>query len=384
MPPRVLHVLPAVAIRYGGPSTAAIGMCRALDGIGVQTLLATTDADGPRDRLSVPTDRVVDYEGVPTIFFRRTMSESFKYSIALGRWLRAHVTDFEVVHIHAVFSFSSLSAARACQARGVPYVLRPLGTLDPWSLKQHAGRKRALLGLGAQRMLQGASRMHYTSSDEQRLAEGALPGLPQGRVIPLGIDEALFGIDSARGEASGRRVVSLCRLHPKKRIDLLIGAFHRLAVEPAYDSWSLEVAGDGDADYVAQLKRLAAEGPGAARITLSGWASPGARLQLLQSADLFVLPSHQENFGLAVAEALAAAVPVVVSPEVNLAPAILAAGAGWVGESTTTDLTATLRLAMANDAERGAKGMAARRLAGQFRWSSVARGLQALYQETVH
>src|SRR5689334_14855658 len=98
---RVLHVIPAVAARYGGPSAAIVPMCRALIEQGVDTTIATTDADG-LERLAVTVGSMTSWQGVPAIFFHRTISESFKYSIGLSAWLRQHVADFDVVHIHAV------------------------------------------------------------------------------------------------------------------------------------------------------------------------------------------------------------------------------------------------------------------------------------------
>ncbi|HKC63758.1 MAG TPA: glycosyltransferase, partial [Pyrinomonadaceae bacterium] len=134
-PLKVLHVIPSVAPRYGGPSRAVVEMCHALKGCGVDTLISATNADGG-GRLNVKIGEPVSYKDVPAIFFPRWWSEAFKYSKPLACWLNAHVADFDLVHIHAVFSHACLAAAKACSKKGVPYVVRPLGTLDPWSLKQ--------------------------------------------------------------------------------------------------------------------------------------------------------------------------------------------------------------------------------------------------------
>src|SRR4051812_35629709 len=104
---RVLHVVPAIAARYGGPRVATLGMCRALNGIGEDTLIATTDADGP-SRLRAPLGEIAEHDGVRVIMFPRQLSESFKWSRPLASWLRRHAEEFAVVHIHAVFSHSSI------------------------------------------------------------------------------------------------------------------------------------------------------------------------------------------------------------------------------------------------------------------------------------
>ena len=129
---KVLHVIPGIAPRYGGPSQAVIQMCQPLRSEEVEVLIATTDADGEA-RLAVEIGRPVVYEGVPTIFFPRQLSEAFKYSHLLACWLDKNVEDFDVVHIHAVFSHSSLAAARACENKNVPYIVRPLGQIELFS-----------------------------------------------------------------------------------------------------------------------------------------------------------------------------------------------------------------------------------------------------------
>src|ERR1051325_10743542 len=128
---RVLHVIPSVSERSGGPATAIVPMCRALMREGIEVLLVTTDAGLPESNGSV-----LDYKGVPAKFFRLQLGESFKYSRPMADWLNANIKTFDLAHVHAIFNHSSVAAARACREAGVPYVIRPLGTLEPWSMTQ--------------------------------------------------------------------------------------------------------------------------------------------------------------------------------------------------------------------------------------------------------
>lgn len=377
---RVLHVIPALAPRYGGPTTATVGMCEALRSAGVAAVVATTDADGSA-RLGVKTDVESVFQGIPVRFFSRQASELFKWSRPLASWLRAHVTDFDVVHVHAVFSHSSIAAGRACRRLGVPYVVRPLGTLDPWSLRRHAWRKRLLLRVAVRSLLAGAAAMHYTSDEEGRLAESALPWLPRRVIVPLGVDEQLFA-ESAGGAASeSPYVLALSRLDPKKGIEIVIDAFHHLADKQAFSHWSLVIAGDGDPAYVAGLRTAAERGPAASRISFRGWVAGPDRVRLLRGASLFALPSYQENFGIAMVEALAAGVPVMVSPGVNLGADVEAAGGGWVVSRDQTVWRNALQAVLADDEGRQARAQCAREYAKQFRWHTVATTLKALYAE---
>jgi glycosyltransferase involved in cell wall biosynthesis len=376
---RVLHVVPAVAARYGGPSAATFGMCRALESVGVETIVATTDADGP-GRLSVPLARAHHYNGATVIFFPRRFTESYKWALGLGAWLRAHVAEFDVVHVHAVFSHSSLLAARACLNAGVPYIVRPLGTLDPWSVARKRRLKTILLRLGVRRMLLGAAAMHYTSEEEMRLAETVVADLPKGVVVALGIDDGLFDAATTRPRDQTPTVLALCRLDAKKGLDLLIRAFHDAAGRGPYGQWRLVIAGDGEPGYVSQLVDLARTGEASSRISFTGWVGPHEKTVLLQQAALFALPSQQENFGISIVEAMACGVPVLVAPGVNLAAEIASIGAGWLMERDQTAIAESLKMAMSNAAERETRGRAARQFAQQFRWVTVARSLEQLYR----
>jgi glycosyltransferase involved in cell wall biosynthesis len=355
-------------------------MCLALVRAGVDVTLASSDADGD-GRLEVPLEEPIEREGVPSIFFARAASEAFKWTPALSRWLRSNTASFDIVHVHAVFSHACLATGRACRRAGRPYLVRPLGSLDPWSLRRHRVRKRVLMTAGARSLLQGAAAIHYTSAEERRLAEGALAGLPPGVVVPLGVDDELFkhAADTRRTDAA-TYVLSLSRLDPKKGVDVVIRAFHLLAEEGTAPP-RLVIAGDGPAGYVASLRAIA--GGGAARdlIEFRGWVDGDERRGLLQGSAVYVLPSRQENFGISVAEAMASGVPVVISPGVNLADDVIEADAGWITEPEPSALAALLRTVLASGAELERRGNSARALAERFRWSRIAHELLRLYDE---
>jgi glycosyltransferase involved in cell wall biosynthesis len=353
-------------------------MCVALEAQGVPSLVVTTDADGA-GRLDVPLDETTTFAGMRVRFFPCQFSERLKYSGPLGAWVRAHVSEFAAVHIHAVFSHASIAAGRASRSAGLPYLLRPLGSIDPWSLSHHAGRKRALMWLGARALLSGASRVHYTSDEEQRRAESAFSWLPAGVVIPLGVEEDFFRervTDESRWHGP---VVVLARLDPKKGINLAIRAFHEIA--PRFPTRRLVIAGDGDPAYVRELRALAAEGPAAGRIDFAGWIGGDERARLLATASVFVLPSAQENFGLSMVEAMAAGTPVVVARTVDLAAHVAAERAGWVVNRSVEAVAGALAECLSNPAECRSRAARARRLAERFRWKHVAAQLKAVYAE---
>ncbi len=386
---RILHVIPSVAPRYGGPSRAILEMCTALRSEGVDLLVATTDADG-NGRLPVECGKHVLFQEIPSIFFPRQWSEAFKFSYPLARWLETNVSQFDVVHIHAVFSHACLAAARASQRHKVPYIVRPLGTLDPWSLRQKPLRKQIFWRLGVKAMLKRAAAIHYTTAEERRLAENSL-GLENGVVIGLGVDAALQQkgpkIELFRQKfptiGSNQYVLVMSRIHPKKGLELLLQSFVGLTQERQFQAWHLVIAGDGEPGYVANLKQMARKNGAGNRVLFPGWLEGAEKASALQCAELLALTSYQENFGICLVESMACGVPVLVSKGVNLYREIELARAGWVTPMDCEDLKESLRSAMADSQERRRRGQAGRELVKlRFTWPAIARELVSLYRET--
>jgi glycosyltransferase involved in cell wall biosynthesis len=364
-------VIPSVDERSGGPATAIVPMCRALMQQGVEVLLLSTTAGLPAE---VTHGDVRDHKGVPAIFFQAQLGESFKYSRPLSSWLRSNIQNFNLAHIHAVFNHSSVAAAHICQKAGVPYVVRPLGTLDPWSMTQKSLRKRLFWQISGRGIMDNAAAVHYTSEAEKLSTESSL-GLNHGRVIPLGVETA---VSNSNGKlADDPYVLVLSRLHPKKGLDVLIDAFLSLVQTPQFAEWRLVLAGDGPVEYVSMLK---AKAGASERIRFTGWLDGEEKNAVLSGASLLVLPSHQENFGLCVMEALAHSVPVLVSPDVNLAAEIAAANAGWIAAIDKTALKGKLAEALLDREQLRRRGRAGLQLARKYSWENSARELADLYR----
>ena len=372
---RILHVIPSVSDRSGGPATAIVPMCRALMHQGIEVLLLSTTDGLPETR------DVAEYKGVPAIFFPPQLGASFKYSRPLATWLSSNVRNFDLAHIHAVFNHSSVSAAQACRKAGVPYIIRPLGTLDPWSMTQKPLRKRLFWQLSGKAMLRGAAAVHYTSEVEKLSTERHL-GLNHGKVISLGIDAHNSNSNGPR--FSEPYVLVLSRLHPKKALDVLIEAFQAVIKAEKFARWRLVIAGDGPPDYVSKLKAQVAATSHEDRITFTGWLDDDKKHAVLGGASLLALPSHQENFGLCVMEALSHSVPVLVSPNVNLATEIVSANAGWISAIDKDALATRLVEALSDEDELMKRGRAGKQLSQKYSWENAATGLISLYTEILN
>jgi glycosyltransferase involved in cell wall biosynthesis len=229
-------------------------------------------------------------------------------------------------------------------------------------------------------MLESSAAVHYTAQAEKEATEGFLR-LNHGRVIPLGVDA---GETSTRDDlaqcfpalANQPYVLFLSRLDPKKGLDVLIESFVSLVRRPEFGSWRLVIAGDGPREYVTALREKAANSH---RIVFTGWIDGEPKEALLRHASLLALPSRQENFGFCVLEAMARGVPVLLSPQVNLAREIEAADAGWIVERD--ELTAGLAAALADESLRVRRGKAAHVFAQGYSWKKTAADLIDLYEE---
>ncbi len=435
----VLHVIPSLSVKEGGPSFAATAMAEALAGQGVQVTVATTTASreqeaGSEEREDASTERRgYNYEegvageedagsgghgegaaasdrGYNIIWFRREF-EPYKVSFGLAKWLRKNVTEFDLVHVHALFSFSSTMGARIARQNGVPYVVRPLGVLNRWGM-QNRRRIPKLISFRFVELpiLLRAAAIHYTSEverDEAALLDARLAE-HESAVIPLPIEPRAWSKEQGAAskepffaqfpEAQGKRIILfLSRIDRKKGLELLIDAFEM--VREKNKDVALVIAGDGEESYVRELRERArsnlrsgsASGSACptnpekeAAIIWTGHLGGKMKAAVLAAADVFVLPSASENFGIAAAESLAAGVPTIVSEEVALSSDIRRYDAGVVVKRDVQQLAAAIGDLLSN--KKRAAGLAAngRRLAEErYSPEAVGKALHQLYQKII-
>ena len=380
---RVLHVIPSVSAFHGGPSKAIVNMEQALVAQGVAVTTVTTDDDGPSGRRPM-AEMPEGTPGLQRIYFRKWF-EFYKVAPGLLLWLWRHVGKFDVVHIHALFSFASMAAVWAARLRGVPYVLRPLGTLTRYGLTQRRPLlKRLSLAWLEGPALRRAAAVHFTSDDERR--EAAECGVVmRGVVVPLGI-EAFKPADGVLVRAhfptlgSARYLLYLSRLDPKKNVEGLLRAFSQCSA--SWPDVQLVVAGDGAPGYVAGLKALSVELGLDDGVVWAGHIDGDLKVSALMGAELFVLPSFSENFGIAAAEALMAGLPCVLGQGVAIAQDVVNAGAGVAVAPDPASIAAGLKRVMADVQVRAGMAVRASALARE-KYSAQAMGanLVALYED---
>lgn len=310
---------------------------------------------------------------------------------ALRREYRSLLTALnpDVVHVNCcwkpMFAFASVWAHEA----GYPVVLSPHGMLEPWIVNRHYWtRKVPSLLLWQRKALLCASIVHSTAETEAwnlRHIDSYCPLLrgwkPKVQVIANGID--LSSITMRSEWKSRKSLLFLSRIHPKKGIELLLPAFARLSAPGApLDGYTLKIAGDGDKVYISHLKQLAMALNVSASIEWLGGVYGDAKLCLLREADLFVLPTYSENFGLVIAEALACGTPVLTTTGTPWKDVFAQTGCGWCVDADEAAIEEALcNFAATDNMMRRSMGESGRKLIeGKFDSWTVAKQFVDMYR----
>lgn len=361
---KILHVVPTYlpAFRYGGPIVAVHGLCKALAARGHHVDVFTTNVDGP-GTVDVPVATPVERDGVQIRYYPSPLPRVY-WSPAMRKALATETSKYDVVHIHAVYLWPGVAAARAARRHDVPYVISPRGMLVPELIRRKSRLAKTLwLRLVERRGLAHAAAIHFTSRLEREEAARVGVPLPSPFVVPNGIDLEPQP-DVAREE---RMLLFLGRLSWKKGLDVVISALPRLP------DVRFVIAGNDEEDLTPRLRELASRVGVADRVEFAGAVYGPAKQELLARATLFVLMSRSENFGNAVLESLAMETPVVVSAEVGLAEDVARARAGIVGFEGVESLL--------RDADRRSEmGQNGRKLVeSRFAWPRVAEEMEMQY-----
>jgi glycosyltransferase involved in cell wall biosynthesis len=369
---RILHVASTIDPAQGGPVSVLAGLAPAQRGAGLEVSLLATWRQGE----SVALADTLRAGGVNVTLVGPAAGPLRRHPELAAR-VDAAVAGADVVHVHALWEEVQHRAAVTAYRAATPYIVTPHGMLDPWSLSQSRWKKKLYLAWRLRRNLGRAAALHFTTRTEADLVAPLRLG-PPALIETLGLDLSEFetlpppGAFRSRYPATGQRriVLFLGRLHHKKGLELLIPAFD----EAALGDTLLVIAGPDSDGYRAKLEAQIAARRLTERVLFTGMLHGADRVAAFADADLFVLPSYQENFGIAVVEALAAGTPVLISDQVNIWQDIAAASVGGVVKTDANQLASELRRWMTEDAVRQAAAERARPFVWQrYDWRQIAR-----------
>ncbi|CAM4108034.1 Glycosyltransferase involved in cell wall bisynthesis [Pedobacter westerhofensis] len=332
---KILFIVPSYkpAYIYGGTIVVVTRLAEQLILEGHDVSVYTTTANG-KTELDVIPGKETDVDGVKVTYFKRITHDHTHVSTALWKHLYSTVKEFDVVHIHSWWNLLVIGASYICKLRGVKPVFSPHGMLSTYIMEtNNAGPKKLLHNVIGKGLLEH-SILHVTAETEWEESIKINPHW-RGHVIPnlVMLSENTYPRPNNKIFTIG----FISRIDPKKGLDLLIKALSKVNFE-----YHLQIAGEGEENYVNSLKQLAVECGNDQKLEWVGWKNGEEKFEYLSQLDLFALTSHNENFAVVVIEALSVGTPVLLSDKVGLYKYVLDRDMGWITDLNVDNITQQL------------------------------------------
>jgi glycosyltransferase involved in cell wall biosynthesis len=383
---RILHVIPYMHPRAGGPPVVVENLVRETGKYGHESQIISTPLFCSGDEKAL----LQRLNGLaPTSFL--TSSPFILFDHNAKHEITGAVRSADIVHIHTLWNPINTLVRWACTSQKRPYVLMPHGMLDPYALSVKRWRKALYLWALERQNIASAIRLIYTTPEEARLAATQM-SLPHGVVVPLGADAPDGNSDELASQflerfpqARGRRpLLFLGRLHIKKGLDRILTALP--AVARTFPDVLLTVVGDGSSKYQRELCRTIVAENLDSNVLMTGRLEGTLKWGAYACAELFLLPSRQENFAITVAEAMQMGVPLIISNKVNTWPYVNEAGAGLILDENGIEagLEGSIISLMKDTGRRKVMGTHGREYARRIlTWAQSTTSLMKCYDEVL-
>lgn len=367
---KILHCLDYIDLSLGGPSRSVPSLCLALKKEGVQSVVLSHNSLNAN--AGVLRDAGIDIllKEPPIGMLNKVFDKDYADGFSLNG---------TIVHLQHIWSTPLHYMAKRCRKEGIPYLVSPRGSLEPWSMRQKKLKKNLGMTLYQREDIAKATCIHATANSERDNIR-ALGFKNPIAVIPNGININNYPIKEFEKKDGKRTILFLSRINPKKGLDLLFEAWSQIPCALRQD-WQIKVAGEGNSKYgINDLNALVLKKYSNIGIEIIGPQYGKEKIKCYHEADIFVLPTHSENFGMVIAEAMCCGVPVITTtgtPWSELRDLNL----GWYIDLSVDNLKASLLAAMnCSDEERFAKGRKSRDLIlNEYSVEAVAHRYKLLY-----
>lgn len=330
---KVLHINASYkpAFIYGGPTMSVSMLCEELVRAGTEIMVYTTTANGANE-LPATINQPINVAGVRVTYFKRLTKDHTHFSPALLIKLWKEAKNYELIHIHAWWNLVSVLSCLVALMRKVPVVVSARGTLSPYSFSnKNAGIKRIIHNFLGKHLLNNCH-LHVTSAREKH----AMLDLVQPKsiyTIPNLVKLSANKASENHKQSTALKLIFLSRIEEKKGLDILLSALQLITFP-----YHLTIAGNGGDTYISSLKKFASDNRIADNITWAGFQNEN-KFDLLREHDLFILPSHDENFGNVVIESLSAGTAVLISQQVGLSAYVTKNSLGWLCETNPVSVS---------------------------------------------
>jgi len=380
---RILCVVPVYfpAFQYGGPIASVHNLNKALVEKGIEVTVYATNA-GLKGKVS--TNQEINIDGVKVSYFDFFKIFEFlgptgwQFSRSMTVALKKHLKEFDLIYLSAIWNYPTAIAAHYCRKYKKPYIVSVRGTLYPFTIRKKAWKKWLYYKLITRNDLEMASAIHYTTQDELEKCHSSLGLKNRAFVAPNIIDLAEYA-DLPPGSQFRNRyqipqdkkiILFLGRIHWIKGLDTLIPAFAEVIKK---EPLAVLVLAGGDDGYKKTATELIKKRNLGEYVIFTGMLSGEEKTAALKDSDVFVLPSYSENFGMAVVEAMAFGLPVIITRNIGIASDVILAKAGLVVEKEEKELSEAILKILANPDLAKEMGQRGRRLVEtEFSGSAVA------------
>ena len=381
---KVLHVIPTIDLVDGGPVEGLMQLSICYDNAGIKLDVVCADTSNQKAAI------------IGNVYHFKSWLGRYGFSLSMFIWLFKNLKSYDLVVVDGLWGFGGASVylCSIMRRKTFKYYVFTHGMLDPWFKRRYPNKyyKKLLYWFLVQRkVLSEADSVLYTCEEEKQLARNTFPFYSPKKEVVVGYGTSLpeGNFVSARkellarwGDFEGRSVVVfLGRLHEKKGCDLLLHGFSELVKH--FPDYELLIIGDGDHSYIENLKTLAHSLSIDERVTWAGLLTGDSKWAAMSIGDVMCLPSHQENFGVVVAEFVGLGVPVLVSDKVNIWREIESYNAGLVFSDTKSGVAQSLIkfAGLHSDIKAEMSRSATRLFSDKFKMSVVAENIMALYDE---
>ena len=379
---KILLISPTLSADYGGPSKCVLELAHELHRNGIITDVVTAvseKTDHPRDwQIKEETYRIKE--------FSRFATNKFVFSPSLIWWLFNHAADYDIVHLHTLFSPTILICEWICRLRGIPYIITLHGMLEPWALSHKAAKKKLYFKLFEKRALQKARVVHALTNSEADSVR-RLGVKTEIMIVPNGIEKGSFQVlpdtqilFDRFPEIKGKTILLfLGRLNPKKGLDLLASAY--ALVRQRFPQTHLVLAGPDSDGFLPKVKEYFNKSGCLDFVTFTGMLTGPMKLAALHSASVYVAPSYSEGFSVSILEGMASGLPCVITTGCNF-PEAADAMTAYVVEADTIKIADAINECLGDISKAKQMGSRARQfIFKRYTWEKVSHEFIEIYKK---